>query len=68
MERIFGKDRLYPPIVLGDFNINYGSMKGKETTEGGVFEDFKTAGYVMPLWLSQIFSHVNRPVGIEVDR
>ncbi len=45
MEGIFGKDRLYPPIVLGDFNISHGTMKDKETIEGGVFEDFQIAGY-----------------------
>jgi hypothetical protein len=44
MERIFGKDRLYPPIVLGDFNIGHDDMKDKETTEG-VFKDFEIAGY-----------------------
>jgi hypothetical protein len=39
------RTRLYPPIVLGDFNTTRNWMEGHTSNEGEPFEDFEIAAY-----------------------
>jgi endonuclease/exonuclease/phosphatase family metal-dependent hydrolase len=39
-------DRLYPPIMLGDFNISLGDMEAELANAGGTFGAFEKATYL----------------------